>query len=72
MAKKQNPLRRLRNKLNLNQQQFWSRVGVTQSCGSRYETGRALPAPVNMLLTIAYGTSKQAARTLHKLGVSRA
>jgi len=34
----------------LNQSQFWSRFGVTQSGGSRYETGRNLPRPVAMLL----------------------
>jgi transcriptional regulator with XRE-family HTH domain len=34
----------------LNQSQFWSRFGVTQSGGSRYETGRSLPRPVAMLL----------------------
>lgn len=45
----------LRRKLALNQTQFWSPLGVTQSGGSRYESGRALPKPVRMLLSLAYG-----------------
>lgn len=35
-----------------NQAQFWTRFGVTQSGGSRYESGRALPKPVRILLTL--------------------
>lgn len=34
----------------LNQSQFWSRFGVTQSGGSRYESGRNLPRPVAILV----------------------
>lgn len=34
----------------LNQKDFWGRLGVTQSGGSRYETGRGMPTPVAMLL----------------------
>lgn len=44
----------------LNQSDFWGRVNVKQSGGSRYESGRNLPAPVATLLTMAYGTDKQA------------
>lgn len=39
-----------RKKENLNQQAFWSRYGVTQSGGSRYETGRNVPKPLAILL----------------------
>ena len=39
-----------RKKLNLNQTGFWSRYGVTQSGGSRYESGRAIPKPLAILL----------------------
>lgn len=49
-----------RRKLGLNQSQFWSRVGVTQSGGSRYESGRNIPRPAQVLLHLAYGTQKQA------------
>ena len=46
--------RELRHKLRLNQQDFWSRVGVTQSGGSRYETGRRIPRPVQELLRLVH------------------
>ncbi len=38
--------REIRRKLGMNQQQFWSTLGVTQSGGSRYESGRNMPKPV--------------------------
>ena len=41
-----------RKKLGLNQSAFWSTLGVTQSGGSRYESGRNLPKPVALLLTL--------------------
>lgn len=44
----------MRKKLCMNQHAFWSRIGVTQSGGSRYETGRNIPAPVKKLLYITY------------------
>jgi transcriptional regulator with XRE-family HTH domain len=34
----------------LNQQQYWSRYGITQSGGSRYESGRNIPKPAAMLI----------------------
>jgi DNA-binding transcriptional regulator YiaG len=34
----------------LNQSTFWSRFGVTQSGGSRYESGRSMPRPTSMLV----------------------
>lgn len=46
--------RDIRRKLGLNQQEFWSRLGVTQSGGSRYESGRAMPKPVRELLRLVY------------------
>ena len=48
---------KLRMELQLRQDEFWSRVGVTQSAGSRYETGsRRLPVPLQMLIELAYGS----------------
>jgi transcriptional regulator with XRE-family HTH domain len=44
----------LRRKLRLNQHDFWSLVGVTQSGGSRYETGRRMPRPVVELLRLVH------------------
>ena len=57
----------MRNRRGLNQTDFWRRVGVGQSAGSRYESGRKIPRPVQMLLRLAYGTQAQAARQLEVL-----
>ncbi|MDR3300089.1 MAG: transcriptional regulator [Candidatus Accumulibacter sp.] len=46
--------RDIRRKLGLNQQQFWSSIGVTQSGGSRYESGRSMPRSVRELLRIVH------------------
>ena len=42
----------MRKKAGLNQSRFWSVVGIGQSAGSRYESGRNIPRPVQMLLRI--------------------
>lgn len=53
--------RALRRKLDMNQTEFWSRLGITQSGGSRYEaSSRRVPKPVAMMAVIAYGTQEQA------------
>ena len=39
-----------RKKSGLNQSEYWSRFGVTQSGGSRYENGRAIPKSVAALI----------------------
>jgi transcriptional regulator with XRE-family HTH domain len=46
--------RDIRRELGINQQQFWSAVGVTQSGGSRYESGRRMPNPVRELLRLVH------------------
>lgn len=46
--------REIRRNLGLNQQEFWSKIGVTQSGGSRYESGRGMPRPVEMLFQLCY------------------
>jgi transcriptional regulator with XRE-family HTH domain len=46
--------REIRQQLGLNQQEFWSRIGVTQSGGSRYESGRNMPRPVRELLRVVH------------------
>lgn len=53
-------IRAFRKQIGLRQDLFWKRVGITQSGGSRYETGRNIPMPVQILLTITYGTPSQA------------
>jgi transcriptional regulator with XRE-family HTH domain len=57
----------MRQKAGLNQTQFWQRVGLGQSAGSRYESGRNIPRPVQMLVRLAYGTKAQAAKQLEAL-----
>jgi len=47
-------VREIRRKLGLNQSQFWSKIGVTQSGGSRYESGRNIPRPVQALLKLVH------------------
>lgn len=59
--------RETRRRLGMNQQQFWSKLGVTQSGGSRYESGRPMPKPTNTLALIAYGTKKQAETAIKQL-----
>ena len=39
-----------RHKEGINQLDFWARYGVTQSGGSRYESGRNIPKPLAILL----------------------
>ena len=46
--------REIRRKLGLNQQEFWTKIGVTQSGGSRYESGRNMPKPVRELLRLVH------------------
>jgi transcriptional regulator with XRE-family HTH domain len=46
--------REIRRELGLNQSQFWSQIGVTQSGGSRYESGRNMPRPVQTLLRLVH------------------
>jgi hypothetical protein len=41
-----------RQVLGENQSAFWQRFGVTQSGGSRYESGRTIPRPVRMLIAL--------------------
>ena len=47
-------IRQIRRKLGLNQNDFWGAIGVTQSGGSRYESGGNMPVQVNELLRLVY------------------
>jgi len=51
--KRINPLA-LRRELKLSQSAFWHPLGVTQSGGSRYESGRRVLPSVAMLLELVY------------------
>ena len=44
----------LRKRRSLNQSDFWRPLGVTQSGGSRYESGRSIPAPTRKLVCLMY------------------
>ena len=44
----------LRLELGLTQAEFWSPVGVSQSGGSRYESGRKLPTSIDALLHLVH------------------
>ena len=57
----------MRQKVGTNQSVFWSRVGIGQSAGSRYESGCNIPRPVQILLRIAYGTKAQSAKQIEAL-----
>jgi predicted transcriptional regulator len=46
--------RSLRRKMDLNQSEFWGRLGITQSGGSRYEDGRKVPRAVAVLAHLVY------------------
>lgn len=64
-------VRDLRKKLYLNQADFWSHFQTTQSGGSRYESGREIPLPVQVLLNIAFGSETKSSAIiddLRKLG----
>lgn len=45
-------LREYRKARRESQFRFWSRFGVTQSRGSRFEMGMEIPAPVTILLRL--------------------
>jgi hypothetical protein len=59
-----------RKKKKESQRRFWARFGVTQSRGSRFESGAEIPAPVSILLglyftkTISDGDLGRAERVL--------
>lgn len=59
--------REIRRRLRLNQQEFWARIGVTQSGGSRYESGRGMPKPVRELFRLVHieGIDLRKARREH-------
>ena len=63
---------KIRKEAGLNQSQFWGSIGVTQSAGSRYETGRALPKPVKLLVDLVYVNSyNKSCDTIRKLRVQK-
>ena len=59
----------IRSKLGMNQTDFWSPFGVTQSCGSRYESSRSIPRPVQILLAAKYGKGAAKRKALAVIGI---
>ena len=57
----------LRTKLDLNQQVFWKRGGVSQSGGCRYEQGRPMPSQTENMVKLTYWPRKKADALLTKL-----
>ncbi len=49
-AFKPDTVKAVRQKSGMNQLAYWSRFGVTQSGGSRYEAGRDIPTSTSMLM----------------------
>lgn len=60
-------LKATRKKIGLNQAEFWGRLGITQSGGSRYESGREVPEPVQILLNIALANPAASAKVMNSL-----
>ena len=60
-------VRELRRKCVMNQSEFWARFMTTQSGGSRYESGRDIPEPVQVLLNIAFGAEGKVAGIVEHL-----
>lgn len=60
-------VRELRRSLKINQSEFWAPFQTTQSGGSRYEFGRSIPDPVQVLLNLAFATDAKAAALFEEL-----
>ena len=57
-----------RKKLQMTQGTFWAKVGVVQSGGSRYESGkRDIPYTLQLLLHLAYAPAERVQLALEEL-----
>ena len=62
-----NPLEK-RNELGLSQTQFWGAIGVTQTCGSRWENfEREMPESAGLLLYLATASEEKAIEELRRI-----
>lgn len=59
-----------RKKNGLNQAAFWGPLGITQSGGSRYESGRNIPKPVMALVVLRMGTKPQKKAALRAMEIA--
>lgn len=48
-------IHQLRKNLQMNQREFWTKIGVSQPWGSRYENSERVPRTIELLVTLAYG-----------------
>lgn len=62
-----NALLALRKDRGLIQAAYWARLFVTQSAGSRYERGRNVPRPVQLMIRLAYGSNRDAFSLFERL-----
>ncbi len=61
-------VKQLRSRSGLTQDAFWNPIGISQSGGSRYESGtRRIPRPIQLLITIRTGSDHQAFMTYKRL-----
>ncbi len=56
--------RELRRKMDISQSEFWNRIGITQSGGSRYETMRRVPKTTQTVIDLTYGPLNAAVERL--------
>lgn len=49
----------LRQEHGLIQATFWARLSVKRSAGSRYERGRNIPRPVQLMIRLVYGSNRE-------------
>ena len=59
-----------RKKNNISQSDFWGPLGVSQSGGSRYESGREIPVPVMSLVVMTMGNAAQVKKVLMCLNIA--
>jgi DNA-binding transcriptional regulator YiaG len=60
-------LKALRSALRINQTTFWKGLQATQSGGSRYESGRNIPASIRALVILVFGSEEHARQQLEAL-----
>lgn len=53
-------IRQRRLKLQRTQTELWGLLKTTQSGGSRFEGGRSIPQPIQLLLNITFGSDTHA------------
>lgn len=64
-------VKKLRQDNGDNQTEFWKSLGITQSGGCRYESGRNMPKPVRMLYVLVkqVGLTEEQKTALVKAGL---